>query len=169
MRTLSQPLNLTDMNYPKYNISDAIVGFMNLMHWGTIMLAALFGVIGLACVFLSVLAAIVLFSLAGLLFVLQIISRVHHMFTIRAVRPSGNSFAVLHRKTGQRFSPDQIQCIRKKEFFYSDPWRPITLGYPGLEIQLANIKEATEHLYPWDGLALGKCWSVFQADYLKVR
>ena len=136
------------MNYPKYKISDAIVGFMNLMHWGTILLALLFGVIGLMCVFFSVLAAIVLFSLAGLLFFVQIFSRVHHMFTIRAVRPSGNSFVVLNRKTGQRYSPEEIQCIRKKEFHYSDPWRPITLGYPGLEIQLANIEETIVHLYP---------------------
>jgi hypothetical protein len=136
------------MNYPKYNIIDAIGGFMNLMHWGAMMLAVLFGAIGLVCFFFSALASIVLFSLAGLLLVVQIISRARHMFTIRAVRRSGNSFVVLHRKTGQRFSPHDIRCVRKKDFPYSDPWRPITIGYPGLEIQVMNFEDTIEHLYP---------------------
>jgi len=136
------------MNYPKYNLGHAIVGFMNLMHSGAIMLAFLFGVIGLVCMFFSALASAILLSLAGLLLVVQIISRARHMFKIRAVRRSRSSFTLLHPKTRQRFSPDDIQSVRKKDFLHPDPWRPITLGYPGLEIQLANVEEAIEHLYP---------------------
>jgi hypothetical protein len=136
------------MNHPKYNIIDFIVVFFNLMHWGAIILAALFGIIGLGCNFFSEPAAIVLFSIASFLFIVQIVSRAHHMFSIRTVRPSGNSFIILHRETGKRFSPDKIQCVRKKEFAYPDQWRPFTFGYPGLEIQLTNIEEPVAHLYP---------------------
>lgn len=142
-------MEFRDMNYPKYGLSSAISGFTSLMHMGAIMLAILFGVIGVVCFFFSVFTATVLFSLAGLLLVLQIISRATHMSKIRAVMPSGSSFYVLNRKTGKRFAPDDIQCVRKKDFDYSDPWRPVTLGYPGLEIQLVNVKEPVEHLYPW--------------------
>ena len=146
--SLSIPLKLVDMNYPKYNIRYALEGFMNLMHWGAIMLVLLFGVIGLVCLFFSIPASLVLFSIAGLLLVVQITARAHHMFTIRSIRRSGRSFTVLQRKTGQRFSPADIRCVRKKEFLRPDPWRPITLGYPGLEILLSNVEETIPHLYP---------------------
>jgi hypothetical protein len=136
------------MNYPKYSVSDSIAGFSSLMHWGAILLAVVFGVAGLVCFFFSVIASIILIALASLLLIVQIISRARHMFKIRAVRPSGSSFYVFYRKTGQRFTPDDIRCICKKNFAYSDPWRPITIGYTGLEIQLVNVKEPVEHLYP---------------------
>lgn len=136
------------MNYPRYDILSAAAAFLNLMHWGAMMLAFLLGVIGLVCIFFNEPAAIVLFSIASFLVILQITTRARHMFKIGAIRPKGNSFVVLHRQTGKRFAPDKIQCVRKKKFSYPDQWRPITLGYPGLEIQLANIEEPAEHLYP---------------------
>lgn len=112
------------------------------------MLAFLLGVIGLVCIFFSEPAAIVLFSIASFLVILQITTRARHMSTIRAIKPKGNSFVVLHRQTGQRFAPDKIECVRKRDFAYPDPWRPCTFRYPGLEIQLTNIEEPIVDLFP---------------------
>jgi hypothetical protein len=137
------------MNYPKYGIGDAIAGFSTLMHWGAVMLAVVLGAAGIVCFFFSVIAAIILIALSGMFLIVQIISRMRHMSAIMAVRPQGSSFYVLDHKTGRRYLPNDVRGVSKKEFEYSDPWRPITVGYPGLKIELANVKEPVEHLYPW--------------------
>ena len=137
------------MKYPDYGISEAISGFTSLIHWGAIMLALLFTILGIICVFVSLLLALLLFSLAVLILLIQIISRMRHMLKIRTVRPSRNSFYVFDIKTGKKFLPEDIRRVRKKSFEYADPWRPITLGYPGLEIELANVDYTIEDLYPW--------------------
>jgi hypothetical protein len=75
----------------------------------------------------------------------QLVSRIKHVRKLSALKFEQGELTV-YDKDGLHHSWRLIAKIRKKEYLYCDPWRPITVGYPGIEISLDGQNEPVEHL-----------------------
>ena len=133
---------------PTYTGADLISGILNMMHYGAVLLAVVFIVGGLLAS-RSLLTSVALVAVGGIILLTQIWSRLRHIRGLRRLRDRNGRLEVYERTSGQWISAEAITNVRRKEFPYSDPWRPITVGYPGLAIQLASLDEPIEVLYAY--------------------
>jgi hypothetical protein len=133
---------------PTYSPAAYAAGCLNLVHSGAIVLAVLFLASGWWLAGRSTVASIILLSLAGLILCSQIISRLRHMRELDCLRNRRGKVEFWDDGVKRWVSEDRIERIVRKNFSYSDPWRPVTLGYPGIEVFLSGVPEPVEVLYP---------------------
>jgi hypothetical protein len=130
---------------PWYEI---VLGAIGLFHFGAVVLALL--AIASSVVVLifdkTTIAALLAFFGAGL-FLIQFISRIRHILAISCLRVRNGQLQVFDPAIKRWLPSTAITEISKKDYPYPDPWRPITIGYPGLELHLRDKTEAVEHLF----------------------
>ncbi len=133
---------------PTYSVGDYLVGALNLVHYGAAFLAILFVVSGLLLLRFVRGVGVVLLALAALLLLVQLVSRVRHVRSLDRIRCVRGTVELWSDEAGAWVSEDRVERIASKRFLYADAWRPITLGYPGIEVELSGISEPVELLYP---------------------
>lgn len=118
-----------------------------MMNHVAVFFAIIFGVAGL--IFISSWYGLTLLILSGLMLTVQIISRVKHILAIRSLLFQDGKWRVFDRNKGNWYAIHDIEKVRKDFFVFADPWRPITIGYPGREIKLMGIEKPVLHLCPY--------------------
>lgn len=125
------------------------LGILNLVHFGAVVLAGFLIVLGFCAYFLGLkTTAAVLFVLPTAIGASQFVSRFRHIRRISRLRERGGCLEVFDQDTQRWLPQTMIQGVARKDFPYPDPWRPITIGYPGLHIELRGKRRAVEHLFP---------------------
>ena len=137
------------MKNPNYTVSDLITVVFNMAHSGALLLV-LTGIIS-GAVLLSSRPAIALISflVAVVILIGQVKSRIKHAGKIRALRMRGGRLVVRHPKSDGWLPAEKIASFRKTFYAYADPWRPFTIGYPGIEIRLRGISSPAEDLFAY--------------------
>ncbi len=79
----------------------------------------------------------------------QIISRIKCIKDMRAVRIKNVKLEIRSPHTSQWLSDPSVVSFSKRTFPYSDPWRPFTIGFPGIEIVLKNFEKPLKVLFPY--------------------
>ena len=138
-----------EYKFPRNTFISLLEGVLNLMHIGAVLLGLLLLLGGFVSLFFFKSVAVICILLSILIFVTQVYTRIAHILEIQSIRKKGNAILIYHHKAGRNFNASEILSIEKKDFAYADPWRPITLGYPGIEINLKNESVPAEHLYPY--------------------
>jgi hypothetical protein len=133
---------------PTYTLDTYVAGALSLVHAGAVVLAALFIVGGFVARLFSSTGSIVLFSLALLILAVQVVSRVRHIRKLDRTRYVDGRVEFWSGGAEAWVSEDRARRIAKREFTCADQWRPISLGYPGIEVQLSGVEEPVEQLYP---------------------
>ena len=133
---------------PTYSVGDYLVGAINLVHYGAAFLAVLFVVTGLLMLRFARAVGLALLGLAALLLLVQLVSRVRHVRSLDRIRCVRGTVELWSDEASAWVSDHRVERIASKRFLYADAWRPITLGYPGIEVKLSGIREPVELLYP---------------------
>ncbi len=120
------------------------IGVLNMVNHSAIVLALIFVLLGWVIDHYYWIGGLILIFGRSVI-KNQVISRIKHVKQLGAFKFEDGELFV-YDKHGLRFSSRLIVKIRKKDFLYCDPWRPITIGYPGIEIMLDGQEEAIEHL-----------------------
>ena len=130
-------------------VSCSVMGLVNLFHVGAGCLSLLLMVLAVCLILLGVrfLGFALVAAAIGIVMV-QLATRIRHIRAISHLRVRRGALEVLDNKTGAWLPVNAIERIRREDFPYADPWRPITLGYPGLSIALRGGSKPVEHLYP---------------------
>jgi hypothetical protein len=127
---------------------EVVLGAIGLFHFGAVFLALL--AITSSVVVLvfdkTMIAALLAFLGTGILLI-QFLSRIRHILDISYLRVRNGQLQVFDPATKRWLPSTAITEISKKDYPYPDPWRPITIGYPGLELHLRDRTEAIEHLF----------------------
>jgi len=79
----------------------------------------------------------------------QILSRLKHIKEIRALRFQGDRLEVRHPESQNWLPAENIVSFQKQNFIYADPWRPFTVGYPGIEIRLKDVSSSADDLFAY--------------------
>lgn len=133
---------------PTYSVGDYLIGAVNLVHYGAAFLAILSAVTGILMLRFARVVGMALLGFAALLLLVQLISRVRHLRSLNRIRFARGALELWSDEADAWISEDDVERITSKRFPYADAWRPITLGYPGIEVKLSGISEPVEQLYP---------------------
>jgi len=133
---------------PTYSVGDYLIGAVNLVHYGAAFLAILSAVTGVLMLRFARGVGVALLGFAALLLLVQLVSRVRHLRSLDRIRYVRGTVQFRSDEAGAWVSEDRVERIASKRFLYADAWRPITLGYPGIEVKLSGIREPVELLYP---------------------
>ncbi len=125
-----------------------LIALLNLMHFGAVLLASGFILSGGLLVGRYPFVAGSLLVLGAILLLIQLVSRLRHIRDLRTLRERAGSLEVRVPSSSQWVPVVRITSAHKGDFPRPDPWRPITLGYPGIEIKVSSISEPIKQLYP---------------------
>jgi hypothetical protein len=120
------------------------MGVLNMVNHTALVLALVFLLLGWLIDYYFWIGSVVVFVCQRVLKG-QVTSRIEHVRELGAFKFEEGEL-VVYDGDGIRHSWRSISRIRKDHFSYSDPWRPITIGYPGIEIHLEGRDEPIEHL-----------------------
>jgi hypothetical protein len=134
---------------PTYTVLDLLSGALNMMHFGAALLAIVFLLAGAVLLFVYPRASPALMALAAIILTVQVASRLRHIRQLRTVREQNGRLQVYVRSSGRWVTVDTLTEVRKKQFPYADPWRPITVGYPGIELRIPSLDDPAEVLFPY--------------------
>ena len=135
--------------YFDYTFSDRVAGFLSMMDMGTVALAFFLTLPGIPLLWYKFWVGIILLGIALVLAASQVASRLKHIRKIRALRMSNNNLEVRHPVSNAWLPAASIESFRKEDFSFVDPWRPITVGYPGIEIRLKGVSQPAEDLFAY--------------------
>ena len=136
-------------SFPRYSLLTWIEAIVNMAHVGAVLLALVFLILGLSLLAWFSTVAKVFFVLSLIVITVQIASRIRFIRKIRIVRHVEGEIEFFDRPSNKWLPGKRIIRIATKEFSHSDPWRPLTVGFPGIEIQLEGVTKPVELLYPY--------------------
>ena len=136
------------LKYPGYTFGWYLNGVINLVHCGEVVLAVLLLVGGAILLVVSRIGGATLLVLAGLLFLVQVISRVRYMRRLNHIRRRRGRVEVWSEGLRAWIPEARIEHFIRRDFHYPDAWRPISLTFPGIEIRLSGVDVPVEQLYP---------------------
>lgn len=123
--------------YPGYNFLTIILAAINMFHWGIVLASLVTGLLsGILWAAGQIAWSLVFVVVAVLGLTQQVVSRVVHIHKIRCLRIKNGTYQVKNPHSGKWVGFDQVVSFEKAEFRYADPWRPFTLGYPGIRFAL---------------------------------
>ncbi len=134
---------------PRYSLLTWIEAIVNMAHAGAASLALVFLILGLSLLAWFSTVAKVFLVLSLILITVQIVSRIRFIRTLRIVRHVHGEIEFFDRPSNKWLPGSRIKRIAKKEFSHADPWRPLTVGFPGIEVQLEGVTKPVELLYPY--------------------
>ena len=134
---------------PRYSLLTWIEAIVNMAHAGAASLALVFLILGLSLLAWFSTVAKVFLVLTLILITVQIVSRIRFIRTLRIVRHVQGEIEFFDRPSNKWLRGRRIKRIAKKEFSRADPWRPLTFGFPGIEVQLEGVTKPIELLYPY--------------------
>ncbi len=120
------------------------MGVLNMVNHSALVIALVFLLLGWVIDHYFWLGSLIVF-LSRQVLKSQLTSRISHVRKLAAFRIERGELCV-YDKHGSRDGWSQIARIRREDFLHCDPWRPITIGYPGIEIILEGHGEPIEHL-----------------------
>ncbi len=120
------------------------IGVLNMVNHTALVIALVFLILGWVIDRYFWFGSIIVFFCRHVL-KSQFTSRIMHVRKLAAFKFEDGELYV-YDKHGLRHSWRRITRIRRDSFLHCDPWRPITIGYPGIEIILAGQGEPIEHL-----------------------
>jgi hypothetical protein len=86
----------------------------------------------------------------GVLFLMiQALSRYRLIRRIRKLREKDGQLEALVAEPNKWVSVDGLKRVVATNFPYADPWRPISLGYPGLKLYIDGVEEKVEVLFAY--------------------
>lgn len=136
------------LKYPGYTFGWYLNGVVNLAHCGEIVLAMLLLIGGGFLLIIFTVAGTTLVVLAGLIFGVQVVSRIRHMRKLDHIRRTRGEMEVWSDELQAWIPEARIERIIRRDFHSSDAWRPISVTLPGIEIRLSGIDVPVEQLYP---------------------
>ena len=134
---------------PKYTLGTWVIAVVNMAHVGAIFLALLFLIFGLALIFWFPLIGEILFAISLWIIAVQVVSRVKFIRKLEAIRPTEGKLKIFHPGTKRWVPGNLVTGIVKEDYASPDPWRPVTLGFPGITITLKGIPEPAEVMFPY--------------------
>jgi len=134
---------------PRYSLLTWIEAIVNMAHVGAAFLALVFLILGLGLHAWFPIVANVFLVLSLILIIVQIVSRIRFIRTLRTIRHVQGEIEFFDRPSNKWLPGSRIKRIVKREFSHSDPWRPLTVGFPGIEVQLEGVIKPVELLYPY--------------------
>lgn len=120
-----------------------------MTHVGAAFLALVFLILGLSLLAWFSTVAKVFLVLSLILITVQIVSRIRFIRTLRNVRHVQGEILIFDRPSNTWFPGSRIKRLAKREFSRPDPWRPLTVGFPGIEVQIEGVIKPVELLYPY--------------------
>lgn len=135
--------------YFDYTFSDRVTGFLNMMDMGTLALAFFLTLPGIPLFWYKFWVGAVMLAIALVLVAGQVLTRLKHIREIRALRMSHHELEAKHPVSNNWLPATAIESFRKEYFPFPDPWRPITVGYPGIEIRLKGVSQPIEDLFAY--------------------
>ena len=134
--------------FPRYSLLTWIEAIVNMAHAGTVLLALVFLILGLSLLAWFSTVAKVFLVLSLFLITVQIVSRIRFIRTLRIIRHVQSEIEIFDRPSNKWLPGSRIKRITKKEFSHADPWRPLTVGFPGIEVQLEGVIKPVALRYP---------------------
>ncbi len=134
---------------PRYSLLTWIEAIANMVHAGAVVLALVFLILGLSLLAWFSTVAKVFRVLSLILSTVQIVSRIRFIRTLRIIRQVQGKIEIFDRASNKWLPGSRIKRITKKEFLHADPWRPLTVGFSGIEVQLEGIIKPVALLYPY--------------------
>jgi hypothetical protein len=135
--------------FPRYSLLSWIEAIVNMAHAGAVLLALVFLIVGLSLLAWFPTVAKVFLVLSLILITVQIASRIRFIRKLRIIRHVQGEIKIFDRPSNKWLPGSRIKKITKREFSHSDPWRPLTVGFPGIEVQLEGVTEPVAVLYPY--------------------
>ena len=130
--------------YAGYNFLTVILAAINMFHVGVILASLVTGLLsGILWAFGQTVWSLVFVGIAVLGLTQQVISRVVHVRAIRCLRIKNGQYQVQNPHSGKWVDFDDVVSFEKTDFLYADPWRPFTLGYPGIRFALKRDAGST--------------------------
>ncbi len=134
---------------PRYSLLTWILAIVNMTHVGAAFLALVFLILGFSLLAWFPIVAKVFLVLSLILITVQIVSRIRFIRTLRIVRHVQGAIEIFDRPSNKWLPENRIKRIAKREFLHPDPWRPLTVGFPGIEVQFEGVIKPVELLYPY--------------------
>jgi xanthosine utilization system XapX-like protein len=135
---------------PGYTVGACLTAALGLAHVGALVLAGLLVLSAILALilFASPAPGLALLGLATLILSVQLVSRVRHVRALNRIRCSNGQLGFWSDEARAWIPAARVESVCRKDYAYADPWRPVTLGYPGIEIRLAGLTRPVEQLYP---------------------
>lgn len=135
--------------FPNYSAGTWVTAVLNMVHLPGFVMGVLLLVLGLATFSKFPWVSKVMLPLSAWILLVQVISRVRFIRSLDAIRPFEGNVEIYHAENRRWYPGDSITSVAKKDFAYADPWRPITVGFPGIEIVLKGVSTPAEVLFPY--------------------
>ncbi len=135
--------------FPRYSLLTWILAIVNMAHAGAVLLALVFLILGFSLLAWFPIVAKVFLVLSLILITVQIVSRIRFIRTLRTIRHVQGEIEIFDRASNQWLPGRRIKRIAKREFSHADPWRPLTVGFPGIEVRLEGVIKPVALLYPY--------------------
>jgi uncharacterized membrane protein len=135
--------------FPRYSLLTWIEAIVNMAHPGAALLALVFLILGFGLLAWFSTVAKVFLVLSLILITVQIVSRIRFIRTLRIIRHVQGQIEIFDRPSNKWLPGSRIKRIAKREFSHADPWRPLTVGFPGIEIQFEGVIKPVALLYPY--------------------
>lgn len=136
-------------SFPKYSFGTCVIALLNMAHLPALVFGLLLLMVGLATVPKFSWLSKILLAIAAWIILAQVISRLWFIRSLYAIRPSQGGVEVFHAENRRWYPGSSVMSLAKKDFAYADPWRPITVGFPGIEIDLKGVSTPAEVLFPY--------------------
>jgi len=140
---------LSKKGFPRYSLLTWIEAIVNMAHTGAVLLALVFLILGFSLLAWFSTVAKVFLVLSLILITVQIVSRIRFIRTLRIIRHVQGKIEIFDRASNKWLPGSRIKRITKKEFLHADPWRPLTVGFSGIEVQLEGVIKPVALLYPY--------------------
>lgn len=140
------------MSIPKniaYTPLELLTGIIRMAHVGALLIILLLSVFGGIMFFLSGPGwiSVACLLLAGILLMIQIVSRARYLAAVRSLRLSNGALEVRHPTSGRWVPASGATAFSSGFFLFADPWRPFTEGFPGIQITLADSDDPAYDLF----------------------
>ncbi len=135
--------------FPRYSLLTWIEAIVNMAHTGAVLLALVFLILGLSLLAWFSTMAKVFLVLSLILIAVQIVSRIRFIRTLRIVRQVQGEIEIFDRASNTWLPGSRINRTTKREFSHADPWRPLTVEFPGIEVQLEGVIKPVALRYPY--------------------
>ncbi len=135
--------------FPRYSLLTWIEAIVNMAHVGAVLLALVFLILGLSLLAWFSTVAKVFLGLSLILITVQIVSRFRFIRTLRIIRHVQGQIEIFDRPSNKWLPGSRIKRITQREFTHADPWRPLTVGFPGIEVQLEGVIKPVALRYPY--------------------
>lgn len=125
------------IRHPGYSTAALVMGVLNMSNVVAVLFALTVLISGFVTIFFSLLIGCALLALAVWILVDQFCSRFSHVRAIRALRIKRGRLEVRVAENDWR-ADVVILDVAAEDFPYADPWRPFTLGYPGIRLRVRS-------------------------------